>query len=162
MLLIYRIPAQPTRLRLQVWRKLQRMGAVYLQNAVCLLPARDDLVENMHYVAGMVEEMGGTCHLFSASALLPSGDERLKQEFVAQSDEALGKIVERLAGVRESLEKAASPSALERAEEELKRERVAYLRARRQAYFGSTKEGEVDAKLDGLKKVLDDLYRSGK
>src|SRR5437899_2513667 len=39
-LLVYRIPAQPTRLRLQIWRRLQKMGALYLQNAVCLLPSR--------------------------------------------------------------------------------------------------------------------------
>ena len=32
--LIYRIPSQPSRLRLQVWRKLQRMGeAVSIGNA---------------------------------------------------------------------------------------------------------------------------------
>jgi hypothetical protein len=161
-LLTYRIPSQPSRLRLQVWRKLQRMGAVYLQNAVCILPARDDLVENMQYVAGMIEEMGGSCHLFSASSLLPDGDERLQAEFTAQADDTLQEIVNRLDKVREALEQAASPSALEQAEEELKRERVAYLRARRLAYSGSTKGDEVDARLESLRQELDDLYRGGK
>src|SRR5207247_2541547 len=80
-LLVYRIPAQPSRLRLQIWRLLQRMGAVYLQNAACLLPARPDLVENMQYVAATIQEMGGTCHLFNARTLLPDGDSRIRDEF---------------------------------------------------------------------------------
>src|SRR5262249_28104740 len=136
-LLIYKIPAHPTRLRLQIWRKLQRMGALYLQNAVCLLPSRPDLVENMHYVAGAIEEMGGTCHLFSASALLPGETGRLADEFRALADSNLDEISLRLDKLHVALETAASPSALERVEEELKRERIAYLRARRLAYFGS-------------------------
>src|ERR1044071_3287688 len=88
-LLIYRIPAQPTRLRLWIWRKLQRMGALYLQNAACILPARPDLIENMQYVADAIEEMGGTCHLFRASAALPGSTERIRYEFRDMADERL-------------------------------------------------------------------------
>ena len=161
-LLVYRIPAQPTRLRLQVWRALQKMGAVYLQNAVCLLPARPELVENMQYVAGLIEEQGGTFFLFHASEALPGTDGRLEDEFKSLADSRLELIAERLDGIREALEAAATSGALERAEEELKKERIAYLRARRLAYFGSTKEPEVDARLESLKQALDDLYRSSK
>jgi uncharacterized protein Yka (UPF0111/DUF47 family) len=161
-LLVYRIPAQPTRLRLWIWRRLQRMGAVYLQNAVCLLPARPELVENMQYVADAIEEMGGTCHLFKASAVLPESPERIETEFRELADSRLDEIIERLDRVKETLEAAASPTALERAEEDIKRERISYLRARRLAFFGSTREEEVDSRLEDLKRSLDDLYRSGK
>ena len=161
-LLIYRIPTQPSRLRLQIWRKLQAMGGLYLQNAACLLPSRPDLDENMQYIAGQIEEMGGSCYLFSASALLPGSVERLREEFRAQADTQLEEIMERLDRVSATLAAAASPSALEHAEGELKRERVAFLRARRLAFFGSAKEAEVDARLEALKRSLDELYRSGK
>lgn len=161
-LLVYRIPAQPTRLRLQVWRALQKMGAVYLQNAVCLLPARPELAENMQYVAGLIEEHGGTCFLFHAREALPGTDERLAEEFRALADSRLELIIERLDGIRDEVDKAATPGALERAEEELKKERIAYLRARRLSYFGSAREQEVDSRLDSLKVALDELYRSSK
>src|SRR5215210_8900163 len=36
--LIYKLPAEPTRLRASVWRKLKAAGAVYLQNGVAALP----------------------------------------------------------------------------------------------------------------------------
>jgi hypothetical protein len=138
------------------------MGALYLQNAACLLPSRPDLDENMQYIAAQIEEMGGSCYLFSSTAMLPDSDDKLMEELREQADGRLTEIVERLDRVSAALDTAASPSALERAESELKRERVAYLRARRQAYFGSTKEAEVDARLDALKRSLDDLYRSAK
>ena len=161
-LLVYKIPTQPTRLRLLIWRKLQAMGALYVQNAACLLPARADLDENMQYIAAQIEEMGGTCYLFAAFAILPGSAERLVDEFRVQADNGLEVIIERLDRVSDALDTAASPSALERAEGDLKRERVSYLRARRLAYFGSTKEPEVDMRLDALKRSLDELYRSGK
>src|SRR5947209_5016943 len=161
-LLVYKIPTQPSRLRLLIWRKLLAMGALYVQNAACLLPSRPDLDENMQYIAAQIEEMGGSCYLFSASALLPGSGERLAEEFRAQADNQLDEIIGRLDRVSDALDTAASPSALERAEGELKRERIAYLRARRLAFFGSTKEAEVDARLDTLKRSLDELYRSGK
>lgn len=161
-LLVYKIPSQPTRLRLQIWRKLQAMGALYLQNAVCLLPARPDLDENLHYVTQMIEETGGTCYLFSTSALLPGSDARLIGEFQAIADDKIAEIVQRLEAIQTRLEAAATPSDLERVEGDLKRERISYLRARRQAYFGSTREAEADERLDALKRALDDLYRTGK
>ena len=161
-LLIYKIPTQPTRLRLQIWRKLQAMGALYLQNAVCLLPSRPDLDENLHYIAQMIEEMGGTCFLFSATSLLPGGDARLIGDFQAMANSQVTEIARRLEAIQARLEAAASLSELERVEADLKRERISYLRARRQAYFGSAHEAEVDERLDALKHDLDDLYRTGK
>src|SRR5438874_11135436 len=116
----------------------------------------------MHYVAGEIEDMGGTCQLFAATALLPAGVERLIEEFRASADASLDEISARLDRISAELEGAASPIALERAEEEMKRERIAALRARRLAYSGSNREVEVDAKLEALKRALDDQYRSGK
>lgn len=159
-LLVYRIPSQPSRLRLQIWRKLQAMGGLYIQNAVCLLPSRADLDENMQYIAAQIEEMGGSCYLFSAASLLPGSVERLTEEFRAQADTRLQEIIQRLDRISATLETNADPDLREQAEGDLKRERVAYLRARRLAFFGNTQENEVDARLDALKRSLDDLYRS--
>src|SRR5437016_9748228 len=103
-LLVYRIPAQPSRLRLLIWRKLQAMGALYVQNAACLLPSRPDLDENMQYIAAQIEEMGGSCYLFSASPLLPGSRDRLIEEFRAQADSYLDDIIERLGKVSAALD----------------------------------------------------------
>jgi hypothetical protein len=41
LVLVYRIPSDPTRLRATVWRRLKSLGAVYLQNSAAALPASD-------------------------------------------------------------------------------------------------------------------------
>ena len=38
-LLVYKIPREPTSSRAQVWRKLKRLGALLLHDAVWVLPA---------------------------------------------------------------------------------------------------------------------------
>ncbi len=38
LLLIYTVPAEPSRKRAFVWRKIKRVGAVYLRDGVCVLP----------------------------------------------------------------------------------------------------------------------------
>lgn len=162
-LLVYRVPAQPTRLRLAIWRRLQKMGALYLQDAICLLPDRPELTENLSYIAGMIEEIGGTSHLFAATALLPGGAEEIAASFRAQADARLGEIAARLEGIQDALCDADHAAAVEEAEEGLKRERVAYLRARKMAYYGASpeREADVDERLERLKRTLDEQYRGG-
>ena len=37
-LLVYRVPTEPASRRVAVWRDLKRIGALYLQQCVCILP----------------------------------------------------------------------------------------------------------------------------
>src|SRR6185312_1251564 len=101
--------------------------------------------------AEAIAEMGGTYHLFKASTFFPEGDERLAAGFRALADTAFEEIAERVEAARNALTEAASLTELEAAEEELKRERVAYLRARRLAYSGSDREAAVATQLDALR-----------
>ena len=42
LLLIYTVPAEPTRKRAFIWRELKKVGAPYLRDGVCILPERPD------------------------------------------------------------------------------------------------------------------------
>jgi hypothetical protein len=70
--LIYKLPAEPTRLRASVWRKLKGAGAVYLQNGVAALPEDAAGERAMRGAAQEVREFGGTVHLLRGEAV---GDE---------------------------------------------------------------------------------------
>src|SRR5215207_10788299 len=37
-MLVYTVPAKPTRKRAAVWREVKRLGALYLRDGVCALP----------------------------------------------------------------------------------------------------------------------------
>ena len=138
------------------------MGVLYLQDAVCMLPARPDLVENMQYIAASIEEMGGSCHLFSSSSALPGEDDRIRDEFRTQADAQMQQIAARITALRAELESAITLTALEQVEESLKKERVSYLRARRLSFFGNSGAAEVDNQLDSLREALDNLHRMDK
>ena len=70
--LVYKLPAEPTRLRASVWRKLRAAGAVYLQNGVAALPEDAAGERAMRGAAQEVREFGETAHLLRGEAV---GDE---------------------------------------------------------------------------------------
>src|SRR5829696_663584 len=66
LILIYRIPREPSRPRVAVWRKLKALGALYLQDGVVALP--DDAVtrEQLEWLQLHVKEAGGEATLWEA------------------------------------------------------------------------------------------------
>lgn len=135
------------------------MGALYLQDAVCALPARPDLEENLGYVATSIREFGGTARVFSSRDLLPDGDPSIVDEFRMMADRRYRAIAERIESIESEL---SSGKDVEGAEDLLKRERVAFLRARRIAYFGSDEEEPVRALLDRLRSKLDEALQGAR
>ena len=156
-LLVYRIPSQPSRLRLQVWRKLQGLGAAYLQDAVCVLPSRNDLQIEFEETAHIIREMGGTATLFHAVPLSEGEDEAVLQAFRDLADERYRAIIGRIGAALEILQGQVTVGDIEVAEESLMRERVGFLRAQRLAYIGGTMEPKVEALLETLRKTLDEI-----
>lgn len=96
LLLVYRVPSEPSRLRAQVWRRLRRLGAVYLQNAVVALP--DDPGSERSLLRLQEEittEMGGTAQVFRAAAI--AGEHQVVASMNAARDEEYAEIVSRCA-----------------------------------------------------------------
>ena len=60
LLLVYRIPSEPTRLRATVWRRLKSLGAVYLQNSAAALPATDGAERALRRLRREILEMNGS------------------------------------------------------------------------------------------------------
>ena len=69
LLLNYKVPAEPASKRVALWRRLKGMGAVYLQNGVCLLPKTDDHVRRLKMLENDITEMGGDAVILEAVAL---------------------------------------------------------------------------------------------
>ncbi|MDT5263406.1 MAG: hypothetical protein QOI90_32 [Mycobacterium sp.] len=74
LLLVYRIPSDPTRLRAAVWRRLKSLGAVYLQNSAAALPASDSAERALRRLRREIMEMDGSAVLLSCSALVGGQD----------------------------------------------------------------------------------------
>jgi hypothetical protein len=59
LLLIYTVPATPTRKRAYVWREVKKIGAVYLRDGVCVLPERPETFDAADAIASRVREFEG-------------------------------------------------------------------------------------------------------
>jgi hypothetical protein len=93
LLLIYRIPTEPTRLRAGVWRKLKGLGAIYIQNSAAALPASAQSERALRGLRAEITEMGGTATLFNAGTL--AGQDQLTASFNAARDDEYEEIIDK-------------------------------------------------------------------
>jgi hypothetical protein len=66
LLLIHQIPPKPNYLRVKIWRRLQRLGAVAVKNSVYVLPRSDQAQEDFEWVAREIVEGGGEASICEA------------------------------------------------------------------------------------------------
>jgi len=154
-LLVYKIPSHPTRLRAQVWRQLQRCGAIYLQDSVSIVPATSELAENIQWIADEIREMGGAALVFRATATSPKEEGRIERLFGDASRAEAGRLLESLRGVEGRLRPRAAPQVLAEVEDELRRIRQAALKLRLRSHFPAAAEEALHRRLRAARDRLD-------
>ena len=87
LLLTYKVPPEPAKKRISLWRKLKGMGAVYLQNGVCLLPKTDDHTRRLKMLENEIAEMGGEAVILETVALDKAQENKVVARFKADRDE---------------------------------------------------------------------------
>ena len=103
LVLVYRIPSEPTRLRATVWRRLKGLGAVYLQNSVATLPANSVSERALRKLRREILEMGGTAQLLASQALAGQGD--IFAVFQAARDDEYEEIIDKCQDFHGQLQK---------------------------------------------------------
>jgi len=83
LLLAYKVPREPSANRVFVWRKLKKLGAVPLQDAVWVLPATPHTREQFRWLASEIEELSGETTLWESTLLSDGQEERLVRQFTA-------------------------------------------------------------------------------
>ena len=87
LLLTYKVPPEPATKRIALWRRLKGMGAIYLQNGVCLLPKTDDHARRLKMLENDIAEMGGEAVLLETVALDRGQEDKVVARFKADRDE---------------------------------------------------------------------------
>jgi DNA-binding transcriptional regulator PaaX len=93
LLLIYRVPSEPTRLRSTVWRRLKSLGAIYLQNSAAALPASLNAERALRKLRSEILDMSGTAVLLSCAVL--AGEQEIRAAFEAARDDEYEEIVDK-------------------------------------------------------------------
>lgn len=88
LLLTYKVPAEPSKHRVALWRRLKGMGAVYLQTGVCLLPKTDEHGRRLKILENDVAEIGGEAVILETIALDRNQEDKVIARFKADRDDA--------------------------------------------------------------------------
>jgi DNA-binding transcriptional regulator PaaX len=94
--LLYKIPRNPSKVRVYVWRKLKRLGAVLLHESVWCLPSNSKTKEQFQWLTVEIQELGGEATLWEAHLVLGMKDDYLIKQFLEQVDQEYTEILDEL------------------------------------------------------------------
>ena len=80
--LVYRIPREPSAGRVFIWRKLQQLGAISLQDAIWVLPQTQRTQEQFQWLVTEVQELKGEATLWEAQSISAVDGDQLRKQFV--------------------------------------------------------------------------------
>jgi len=113
LLLIHRLPADAPYLRVKVWRRMQGVGAIPVQNAVYALPNDDACREHFEWVVREVVRHGGEASVCEARLVKGFGDADLRAAFVAARERDYRAIAEEAEKLLDLPKRRARAKALE-------------------------------------------------
>jgi len=92
-LLVYRIPREPSLNRVAVWRTLRDLGALYLQDGVATLPEDAVTREQLEWLQLSVREAGGEATLWEGRPGTVAEEAELVEAFRSSREEAYRAII---------------------------------------------------------------------
>ena len=98
-LLIHQLPPKPTNLRVRIWRKLQKLGAVAIKNSVYLLPSTEKAHEDFQWLKQEIESAGGEVSVFKAASVEGATDQEIIAAFRQARDEEFAAIAAEFDGL---------------------------------------------------------------
>ena len=85
--LAYTLPPEPSRMRVSVWRRLRKLGAMYLSEGVWVAPNTTELSAEIKDVLREIDNFQGTASAFVSQDLDEGQRERLRSRFLAARGE---------------------------------------------------------------------------
>ncbi len=96
LLLHYTVGSKASAQRVYIWRKLKRLGALLLQDAVWILPHTARTAEHLRWLATEIQEMEGEAVLWRSQLAFGLQEDVLRKRFRAQVDEEYAGLLHQL------------------------------------------------------------------
>ncbi len=93
-LLVYRMPTKPNAGRVAVWRQLKKIGAIYLQQSVCVFPAKPEVRRDLAPILDRIVAAAGEFHLLPLRKLDSDEEGKLILQFLDQTSNHYQEIIE--------------------------------------------------------------------
>lgn len=164
LLLTYKVPPEPAAKRVSLWRKLKGMGAIYLQNGVCLLPKTDDHVRRLKMLENDIGEAKGESVILETIALDPGQEAKVLARFKAERDDAYEEFIDKCDDFEAEVAKEVAANhytyaELEENDVDLKKLQGWLAKIQKLDFYGADRASEAQERLKGCVTVLDDYAR---
>lgn len=153
LLLSPQLPATPSSLRVLVWRRMQHMGALNVQNGLWLLPHTSEHEQLISTLLAEMEKQGGTAWVFTAQLLDAMTQERLLARFQEERQKEYVEFASRCQEFHQELERETQAlkwtfAELEENEHDVHKLSQWFHQIQRQGFFPNISGQEALARLD--------------
>lgn len=160
LLLTYKVPAEPAAKRVALWRRLKGLGAIYLQNGVCLLPKTDDHVRRLKMLENDVAEIGGDAVILETVAFDRAQEEKVVARFKADRDDAYREFIDKCDDFETEIAKETAArhftyNELEENDVELKKLQGWLEKIKKLDFYGGGLAPDAAERLKGCETLLD-------
>jgi DNA-binding transcriptional regulator PaaX len=165
LLLAYKIPPEPARNRVAIWRKLRGLGAVYIQNSACLLPAGAEHARQLKIVQNDITSSRGEAVLMEATGLDKAQVEWIVRKFNEDRNEEyrefLSKCKEFIAEVQHEISiKYFTYAELQENDHDVKKLRNWMAKIRQLDFYGAPLQAEAQNYLSKCETLLEQFAQS--
>lgn len=160
LLLTYKVPADPTKVRVGIWRRIRSMGAVYIQNSICVLPTSTEHQRQLRMVQGDIEAAGGEAVIFETLALDARQEELVVSRFKHDRDQDYEEFLDKCADYKREVDKEVQAdhytfAELKENDEDLKKLKNWLERIKALDFFGAPARATAEQQLAECEELLD-------
>jgi hypothetical protein len=147
-------------LRVAIWRKLRSLGALYLHQSVCVLPARAEVEREIRRLVDRVQTNGGAARVLRVTFEDAGEEAQLVSELQAARDDEYGEVLDRVPAFLDELRSErdrdrATYEEVEESEADLERFRAWLAKIDRRDYFGAPRRAEAHAAVERCARALE-------
>ncbi|GIN38781.1 MULTISPECIES: Chromate resistance protein ChrB [Heyndrickxia] len=165
----YKIPSEPSSIRVRVWRNLKSIGVHYIQQSVCICPNTKELLKRLKKLELLIVENGGEITLLEVEKLSTKSEETILdefnqertleyQEFIEESEKFLNEIE------NETKKANFSFREIEENEVELRRLKNWLIKIKKRDFFQCQLQKQAITRFEECEKTFDNftekVYRS--
>lgn len=152
-------PGQSSSLRVHVWRKLRGLGALYLQQSVCLLPERPDTTRAVNRLVDRVRHEGGEARAIRIAIVDPGEEAAMIEAFRAERADEYNEVCARTPAFLDEIDSERAKgrttyAEVEESEADLDRLRTWLTRIQARDYFEAPGGAEAAAAVEACVQAL--------
>ena len=164
LLLIYKVPQDPTRFRTYLWRQMRTLGALSLQQMVCLLPRTPDHEADMRRLVAKIEEFHGEAHVLTFTSPSKEWEDRIITRFNATVNEDYAEVAENEERFQDEIHRETRKEKftfveLEDMEDDRAKIKREMVRVQARDFFGAPGRSEAEAQMAESAKLFKEFSR---